>query len=700
MLDARVVGLTNVGLDHTGAARRHAGADPRREDRRRLARRGGRAWVSSRTSSPSSPRARPQARGARAVLASGREIARSPTACWPPAISARTRRSRSPARGLPRSASARRRQRAQPRSRGGAAGPARAARRARRSSCATARTTRTGCGRSSASSTPRSATGGHGWRSSRCRPTRTVRASSTCSCRTSIASSRPRADTRGRSPREDVAALARAPGPRPSLRRHRGGARGGARSGRSGRRRRDLRHALPALAISGARSGRDRSWVGRCVRRALFLLFMTVVDDRGVLRGRVRGRQAHPVVGILDPRSETASASDLSRDHIQTTRSTASATSSTRATFQALLKLAGFFVIVLWLALAFWTYKDAKRRIADPILVAVAVVTALIFPFVGAMVYAILRPPEYLEDVRERELEIRAMERRLGADPRCPFCRQQIESSFLVCPHCTNRLKSSCRRCRARSSSSGRSARTARRRCSTAPRRSSAAAERPALHRVAAARSRATVGAMPTETTLVLIKPDAVARARRRDPRPLRAPRLPHPRHAAAAARPRDRRAALRRAPRAAVLRRARRLHHLAVRSSRSRSRATSAIATVRTMMGETHPTRSAPGTIRGDLALELAENVVHGSDSPESAQRELALFFGDGCSRSAGDDASVAGDLAARARAVIPAASTAASADPRDLVARPRWTEVHAPRIGCGPCRAPRQRGTGCGSR
>jgi nucleoside-diphosphate kinase len=53
------------------------------------------------------------------------------------------------------------------------------------------------------------------------------------------------------------------------------------------------------------------------------------------------------------------------------------------------------------------------------------------------------------------------------------------------------------------------------------------------------------------------------------------------------------------------------------------------AISTVRTMMGETHPTKSAPGTIRGDLALELSENVVHGSDSPESAERELALFFG-----------------------------------------------------------------------
>jgi nucleoside-diphosphate kinase len=52
------------------------------------------------------------------------------------------------------------------------------------------------------------------------------------------------------------------------------------------------------------------------------------------------------------------------------------------------------------------------------------------------------------------------------------------------------------------------------------------------------------------------------------------------------------------------------------------------AVATVRTMMGATNPLDSAPGTIRGDLALELSENIVHGSDSPESAARELDLFF------------------------------------------------------------------------
>ncbi len=48
----------------------------------------------------------------------------------------------------------------------------------------------------------------------------------------------------------------------------------------------------------------------------------------------------------------------------------------------------------------------------------------------------------------------------------------------------------------------------------------------------------------------------------------------------------------------------------------------------VRTLMGATNPSDAAPGTIRGDLALEMSENIIHGSDSPESAAREIELFF------------------------------------------------------------------------
>lgn len=52
------------------------------------------------------------------------------------------------------------------------------------------------------------------------------------------------------------------------------------------------------------------------------------------------------------------------------------------------------------------------------------------------------------------------------------------------------------------------------------------------------------------------------------------------------------------------------------------------AVAVARALMGATNPAEASPGTIRGDLALELTENIVHGSDSPESASRELGIFF------------------------------------------------------------------------
>jgi nucleoside-diphosphate kinase len=52
------------------------------------------------------------------------------------------------------------------------------------------------------------------------------------------------------------------------------------------------------------------------------------------------------------------------------------------------------------------------------------------------------------------------------------------------------------------------------------------------------------------------------------------------------------------------------------------------AISVIRTMMGATNPFNAAPGTIRGDFGLDLTQNLIHGSDSPQSAARELALFF------------------------------------------------------------------------
>ncbi|MGL6280652.1 MAG: zinc ribbon domain-containing protein [Gaiella sp.] len=107
-----------------------------------------------------------------------------------------------------------------------------------------------------------------------------------------------------------------------------------------------------------------------------------------------------------------------------------------------------FLVVVFWLATAFWVFKDARRRIDDPWLVAMATVLGLVPPFVGPLIYMLFRPPEYSDERRSRELELRAMEERLAdGDLRCPTCRGRVESSFVVCPVCTTRLKQACGEC-------------------------------------------------------------------------------------------------------------------------------------------------------------------------------------------------------------------------------------------------------------
>ena len=106
--------------------------------------------------------------------------------------------------------------------------------------------------------------------------------------------------------------------------------------------------------------------------------------------------------------------------------------------------------VVFWLAVGFWTYKDARRRIANPWLVALATFVGLVPPLIGVLVYMLFRPPEYLDEVRERELEIRAIEERLAAGrSECPVCRAAVEPSFLICPVCTTRLKEACVSCKA-----------------------------------------------------------------------------------------------------------------------------------------------------------------------------------------------------------------------------------------------------------
>jgi hypothetical protein len=106
------------------------------------------------------------------------------------------------------------------------------------------------------------------------------------------------------------------------------------------------------------------------------------------------------------------------------------------------------FLIVVWIALIAWTYLDAKRRISDPVLIACATGASL-FPYVGTIIYTILRPPEFLDDARERDLEMRSSQLRVRQleEQSCPNCGFPIERSYLRCPSCRVRVKDPCDSC-------------------------------------------------------------------------------------------------------------------------------------------------------------------------------------------------------------------------------------------------------------
>jgi hypothetical protein len=106
------------------------------------------------------------------------------------------------------------------------------------------------------------------------------------------------------------------------------------------------------------------------------------------------------------------------------------------------------FLVVVYLALIAYTYLDAKRRLDDNVLIACATIASLA-PFVGTIIYTILRPPEFLEDKRERELEIRASQLRVRQleESSCPNCEHPVDRSYLRCPNCRARIKDPCTSC-------------------------------------------------------------------------------------------------------------------------------------------------------------------------------------------------------------------------------------------------------------
>ncbi len=110
------------------------------------------------------------------------------------------------------------------------------------------------------------------------------------------------------------------------------------------------------------------------------------------------------------------------------------------------VRLVLLFFAILWLSLVYWTFTDAGRRGAMRWYWGIV---AVIFPILGTLIYVIVRPPEYLLDHRERELELAVLERELRQRvDLCPNCRSIVEKDYLLCPECGWDLKKPCANCR------------------------------------------------------------------------------------------------------------------------------------------------------------------------------------------------------------------------------------------------------------
>ena len=108
------------------------------------------------------------------------------------------------------------------------------------------------------------------------------------------------------------------------------------------------------------------------------------------------------------------------------------------------------YLAVVWVAVAYFVLRDARRRSTSTGFIALAALLGFIPPFIGSLVYLIIRPPLTLEQERTMALEERALiDPEIGAVEQraCPNCGRDIEAEFVVCPYCRTQFSRRCTHC-------------------------------------------------------------------------------------------------------------------------------------------------------------------------------------------------------------------------------------------------------------
>ena len=105
------------------------------------------------------------------------------------------------------------------------------------------------------------------------------------------------------------------------------------------------------------------------------------------------------------------------------------------------------FVVIFWLSLIIWTFRDIRSRTQDMISQILATVLVAVFFVGGLFIYMILRPRQTLAEIYERQLEEESLLAEMTERQTCSNCHARIESDFQVCPSCSQKLKRSCPKC-------------------------------------------------------------------------------------------------------------------------------------------------------------------------------------------------------------------------------------------------------------
>jgi RNA polymerase subunit RPABC4/transcription elongation factor Spt4 len=119
--------------------------------------------------------------------------------------------------------------------------------------------------------------------------------------------------------------------------------------------------------------------------------------------------------------------------------------------FQIVIYVVVAYVVLIWLASAFWAYRDMRLRTASAITPYVAALAIIIFTPVfflfGLLVYRIIRPKETIAEVNERALAEEAMLAEVASHAQCANCDRPVHEDWIICPTCRNRLRRVCPNC-------------------------------------------------------------------------------------------------------------------------------------------------------------------------------------------------------------------------------------------------------------